>query len=572
MLQTEVQLNSLKQKLSFHRCLLTTIRLEFLTTRVNPAYTEADQTFASLGLPREYLRQREMDNLELTLINQEIVERINFWRLHVLNLEDFADDAGIPISQDLRAVCRLCDGDLEPIQGADAILEVLHDAYKAQTSIKYFAAARVPWDGLGGVPFGPVQVSHGDMDGWTLGSIISYDAQAVPTPLPDSEPEVEVKSPQCVEELISEEASQLLEAYERLNKAAKAQKAKIAPLTAASTLHVPHLGGKERRAGPAGTLKRSTGQKKKKAPQFLECERVITWGHDKYQEIENAEPGTAKAEFPLAESSTSEYPEPEIEVEAPQCVEESVSKTPLAVTEAGAAYESPGDEAALATELCKANPAAPGQAAIRYTPAAPEALKASPQAPPPLPHKPSLDDLRVKEGQMPLTNIDSACRKLLKGLGLKASPSLKAKQQEAKEVLKVYEGLAKAAKAEKAAASPTATPPHHPKYTYVVFIRGLQGQREQPRGQSEDGRPSRQTERSTGQKKAQVKNKKAPSRQHEGAFGGGQVLGGVSRRLGKTECERVAIWGHDKYLAMVSQDADTSANAVQMAAGNHQWT
>ena len=86
--------------------------------------------------------------------------------------------------------------------------------------------------------------------------------------------------------------------------------------------------------------------------------------------LQNAEPGTAKAEFPLAESSTSEYPEPEIE--APQCVEESVSKTPLAVTEAGAAYESPGDEAALATELCKANPAAPVQAAIRYTPAAPE--------------------------------------------------------------------------------------------------------------------------------------------------------------------------------------------------------
>jgi len=76
----------------------------------------------------------------------------------------------------------------------------------------------------------------------------------------------------------------------------------------------------------------------------------------------------------------------------------------------------------------------------------------------------------------------------------------------------------------------------------------VDGWQEQPRGQSEDGRPSRQTERSTGQKKAQVKNKKAPSRQHEGAFGGGQVLGGVSRRLGKTECERVAIWGHDKYL------------------------
>ncbi len=47
-------------------------------------------------------------------------------------------------------------------------------------------------------------MQYGDMDGWTLGSIISYDAQAVQTPLPDSEPEVEVKSPQCVEELISE--------------------------------------------------------------------------------------------------------------------------------------------------------------------------------------------------------------------------------------------------------------------------------------------------------------------------------------------------------------------------------
>lgn len=78
----------------------------------------------------------------------------------------------------------------------------------------------------------------------------------------------------------------------------------------------------------------------------------------------------------------------------------------------------------------------------------------------------------------------------------------------------------------------------------------VDGWQEQPRGQIEDGRPSRQTERSTGQKKAQVKNKKAPSRQHEGAFGGGQVLGGVGRRLGKTECERVAIWGHDKYLVI----------------------
>ena len=53
---------------------------------------------------------REMDNLELTLTNQEIVERINFWRMHVLNLADFADDAGILISDDLWAACRLCDG------------------------------------------------------------------------------------------------------------------------------------------------------------------------------------------------------------------------------------------------------------------------------------------------------------------------------------------------------------------------------------------------------------------------------------------------------------------------------
>jgi len=52
---------------------------------------------------------REMDNLELTLINQEIVDRVNFWRLHVLNLEDFADEAGIPISPELRTACRLCD-------------------------------------------------------------------------------------------------------------------------------------------------------------------------------------------------------------------------------------------------------------------------------------------------------------------------------------------------------------------------------------------------------------------------------------------------------------------------------
>jgi hypothetical protein len=53
------------------------------------------------------------------------------------------------------------------------------------------------------------------------------------------------------------------------------------------------------------------------------------------------------------------------------------------------------------------------------------------------------------------------------------------------------------------------------------------GQHVQPRGQREEGRPSRHTERSTGQKKAQKKKKKkAP-----------QFL----------ECERVITWGHDKY-------------------------
>ncbi len=50
-----------------------------------------------------------MDNLELTLTNQEIVERINFWRMHVLDLEWFAVEADIHISPALWAACRLCD-------------------------------------------------------------------------------------------------------------------------------------------------------------------------------------------------------------------------------------------------------------------------------------------------------------------------------------------------------------------------------------------------------------------------------------------------------------------------------
>ena len=53
----------------------------------------------------------------------------------------------------------------------------------------------------------------------------------------------------------------------------------------------------------------------------------------------------------------------------------------------------------------------------------------------------------------------------------------------------------------------------------------------QPQGQSEEGRPSGQTERATGQKKA-MKKKKTPSQQ-------GDVKG--------LECERVARWGHDKF-------------------------
>ena len=55
-----------------------------------------------------------------------------------------------------------------------------------------------------------------------------------------------------------------------------------------------------------------------------------------------------------------------------------------------------------------------------------QAVRASPQAPQ---HVQSLEDLKVKEGQRPPTNIDSAARTLLGCLGLKASPSLKAKQQ-----------------------------------------------------------------------------------------------------------------------------------------------
>ena len=93
--------------------------------------------------------------------------------------------------------------------------------------------------------------------------------------------------------------------------------------------------------------------------------------------LQNAEPGTAKAEFPLAESSILESPEPEIEVESPQCVEEGVSETPLTEGVAGAPYVSRDAEAESAAKLSKHTPAAPDQAAITYAHAAPEVRFAS---------------------------------------------------------------------------------------------------------------------------------------------------------------------------------------------------
>ena len=95
--------------------------------------------------------------------------------------------------------------------------------------------------------------------------------------------------------------------------------------------------------------------------------------------LQNAEPGFAKAEFPLAESSILESPEPEpeIEVEAPQCVEESVSETHVTETVAEAPYVSPDAEAASAAKLSKHTPAAPDQAAISHAHAAPELRFAS---------------------------------------------------------------------------------------------------------------------------------------------------------------------------------------------------
>jgi hypothetical protein len=179
---------------------------------------------------------------------------------------------------------------------------------QAQYAIKYFAKARVPWDGLGGVPYGPVHVSDGEKDGWTLGSTISDDAPVAPTTPPASE---------CI------------------------PCAKTAFTSAQEDAH------------------KFFGTSPEPSEEIMaDC----------------AEPETAKAEFPLAESGMIESPEPEaeIEVESPQCVEESVSETPGTEAVAGAAYESPDDEAESAAELSKATPAAPDQAVIDCTQEAPE--------------------------------------------------------------------------------------------------------------------------------------------------------------------------------------------------------
>lgn len=86
--------------------------------------------------------------------------------------------------------------------------------------------------------------------------------------------------------------------------------------------------------------------------------------------LQNAMRGTAKADFPLAKSGPFESPETEIE--SPQCVEESVSETPLTEAAARIASMSPDAEAESAAELSKHTPAASDQAAISYPHEAPE--------------------------------------------------------------------------------------------------------------------------------------------------------------------------------------------------------
>jgi hypothetical protein len=80
-------------------------------------------------------------------------------------------------------------------------------------------------------------------------------------------------------------------------------------------------------------------------------------------------------------------------------------------------------------------------------------------------------------------------------------------------------------------------------------------QQVQFQGQIEEGSPSRQTEKATGQKKGRKKKQQGPSQQgdvlqREGAFEDGNIQGGLGRGQGKMrglECERVIRWGHDKF-------------------------
>ncbi len=77
----------------------------------------------------------------------------------------------------------------------------------------------------------------------------------------------------------------------------------------------------------------------------------------------------------------------------------------------------------------------------------------------------------------------------------------------------------------------------------------------QPQGQHEEGRPSRQTKKSTGQKKNKKKKQQGHSQQgdvlqRQGAVEDGRVQGGLGRGQGNMsglECERVIRWGHDKF-------------------------
>ncbi|DBA75983.1 TPA: hypothetical protein ACH3X2_008917 [Trebouxia sp. C0005] len=249
----------------------------------------------------------------------------------------------------------------------------------------------------------------------------------------------------------------------RQTEKARGQKKQQSPNQQQQSDVLPHEGAVE-----SSRVQGGLGRGKNKM-RGLECERAMRWGHDKFEETQNAMRGTAKADFPLAKSGPFESPETEIE--SPQCVEESVSETPLTEAAARIASMSPDAEAESAAELSKHTPAASDQAAISYPHEAPEAVKSSPHAPL---HVPSLDDLHVKEGQRPRTTIAIASSTLISCLGLKEDAKHKAKRQEARKELQVYRGLKKAAKAQEAPVSPLTTPatPHVPHSSSSEACRG----------------------------------------------------------------------------------------------------